>query len=432
VVVGIETINWKLIYQRYVQLQRIWAISGAPTAVAEQFFRSVIHGGWTKTELLQELRSLQLEAPRSDMVSEAFFLREVLYPAHHERPGGRHSDDPMENVYSAALSMLPHGFWTVSPECAQLYRGQRNATWPTIPSLFRTKDVNGTLKQLGHAVRRIQVCLPSASEEQALAVAQHYAKELEVKTWLLDVTYDPRVALFFASDGGIDGEIGIVVCLVASEWNRLSADGTNRLGRLRVIDVPGVPRIANQRASFLDTSHPQLFDQYVANAVWFRQVRGLRFEDPDSDFPITEERIYPRSDPVASALANTPQICDGVLRLGPAGTAGGQLGSKDYLELALSWSQQAGIEIDIYHEDTLKVVCDVHARIQEPYDAFRLAERSLLRLWDAVELIMKAQKENRYISPKTAMEQSLGRLESNKQALLNKIIVDCACARDLC
>jgi FRG domain len=310
--------DWSTIYRRYVQLQRAWSVSHAPEPVARQFFHRIVHGHQTESAILREFRSFGLEPPRPDVLREAFFLQSVLYPSDRKRPDGRHPDDPMENVYAAALSMLPHGFWVESPDRGQLYRGQRDVGWPTIPKLFREKDVSGALKQLAQAIPRIQACLPTASEEQRVAVAQHFSKELGVATWLLDMTWDPRVALFFASDGGVTDEIGVVVCVVQKEWNELSAAGTNRLGRLRVIDVPGVLRIEHQRGSFLDTSHPELFDQYVAHTVWFRQVDGMRFEDPDADFPVTAERIYPTDDPVRAALLSTPLTAEGVLHIAPA------------------------------------------------------------------------------------------------------------------
>jgi hypothetical protein len=338
----------------------------------------------------------------------------------------------MEDVYAAALSMLPHGFWVESPERSQLYRGQRDARWPTIPSLFRRRDVDGALKQLAHTVPRIQACVPSVSEEQAVAVAQHYSKELGVATWLLDMTFDPRVALLFASDGGVTGEVGVVVCLAQKEWNELSAAGTNRLGRLRVIDVPGVLRIERQRASFLDTSHPELFDQYVAHAVWFRQADGVRFEDHDADFPVTAERIYPTDDPVLAALLRTPPTTEGVLHIAPASDAREPLGSAAYWEIACSWCQQAGVKIDAYREDALRVVCDVHARLQARRDQFALPDRSLARLQDAVNLIMTAQRSGEFIAPQEALRWSLSRLPPDTRELLEVIIADCVAARDLC
>jgi hypothetical protein len=274
--------------------------------------------------------------------------------------------------------------------------------------------------------------MPSISEEQAVAVAQHYSTELNVATWLLDLTYDPRVALFFASDGGVAGDIGVIVCLVQKEWNDLSADGANRLGGLHVIDVPGVLRIEHQRASFLDTSHPELFDQYVAHSVWFRQVEGLRFEDPDAAFPVTAERIYPKDDPLAAALLRTPPAVEGALRLAPASDAREPLGGTAYLAIAQSWCLKAGVDIDAYHEDALKVVCDVHARLQAHRDRFELPHRSLARLQDAVGLIMNAQRDGVFIAPREALRWSLSRLPPGARKLFEDIIADCAHARDLC
>jgi hypothetical protein len=199
----LDGIDWREVYQRYVKLERTWSIRDAPEPIARQFFRRIVHGHQTESAILGEFRSFRLEPPPPPVLREAFFLQSVLYPSDRERPGGRHPDDPMEDVYAAALSMLPHGFWVESPTRDQLYRGQRHARWPTIPSLFRRKDVEGALDHLGKAIPRIQACVPATSEEQAVAIAQHYSKELGVATWLLDMTYDPRVALFFASDGGV-------------------------------------------------------------------------------------------------------------------------------------------------------------------------------------------------------------------------------------
>lgn len=427
-----DGVDWRAIYQRYVQLERAWSIPNAPEPVARQFFRRIVHGHQTEAAILREFRSFRLEPPPPDVLREGLFLQSVLYPTGCERPGGRHPDDPLEDVYAAALSMLPHGFWVESPQRDQLYRGQRDARWTTIPALFRRNDVEGALDELAKAIPRIQACLPAISEEQALAVAQHYSRELGVATWLLDMTYDPRVALFFASDGGVTGDVGAVNCLVQKEWKELSAAGANRLGRLRVIDVPGVLRIQHQRASFLDTSHPDLFDQYVAHTVWFRQKEGVRFEDPGAESPVAADWIYPKDDPVLAALLRTPPATAGALRIAPAGDAREPLAAAAYWEIAQSWCRQEGVEIDACREDVLRVACDVHARLQQLRDQFALPDRSLARLQDAANLIMQAQRSGQFITPYEALRWSLSRLPPDRRVLLEDIIADCAHARDLC
>jgi hypothetical protein len=125
----------------------------------------------------------------------------------------------------------------------------------------------------------------------------------------------------------VRNELGVVNCIVRGEWEELSANGANRLGKLRVIDVPGALRIERQRASFLDTSHPDLFEQYVAHSVWFRQLDGIRFEDPGADHPVSAERIYPANDPIIGALRRTTPTAVDPLTIGPAGDAREPLGS---------------------------------------------------------------------------------------------------------
>jgi hypothetical protein len=424
--------DWKQVYERYARLERHWSVSGAPEPVARQFFRRIVHGHRSEAAILREFHSFRLDPPGSDLLDEAFYLQHALYPAGSARPDGRHPDDPLDDVYAAALSMLPHGFWVESPNHDQVYRGQRNATWSAIPSLFRGGDTPDALVKLAAAAARIRASGLSLNDEQVIAVAQHYSKELGVATWLIDVTYDPRVALFFASDGGREGDIGVVNCIVRHEWERLSANGTNRLGRLRVIDVPGILRIERQRASFLDTSHPDLFEQYVADTVWFRQVEGLRFEDHDASHSITGERMYPSDDPLIEALRHANPAPAVALTTGPASDAREPLGSDAYWEIAQSWCRQAGIEIDAYHEDTLRVVCDVHAHMQNLRTRFGVPDRSLHQLHQAVDLVMAAQRNARFITPRQALEWSLSRLKPKPRADLEAIITTCAHARDLC
>lgn len=422
--------DWRSIYRRYTALERQWRVEGAEPPLARQFFHRIVHGGQREAAIIREFGHFRLDPPARDMLDEAFFLQHALEAP--DRPDGRHADQPLEDVYAAALSMLPHGFWIESPDRSQLYRGQRNSSWRTVPSFFRQDAVDAAMEKLALAVGRVRRCGLDLDDDQAVALAQHYSKELGVTTWLLDVTWDPRVALFFATDGATAGDVGVVSCIVRKEWDDLSVDGTNRLGPLRVIDVPGALRIERQRASFLDTSHPDLLDQYVAHTVWFRQHDGLVFEDLDADHPVGRDLLYPAVDPVLEKLQGVADAEPAVLRAGPAGDARAPLSSADYLEIALSWCRQAGVDIDAYREDTLRVVCDVYAQLQRRRDDFSITARSLLRLQEAVEFVMNAQRAGQFMTPHRALEWTLSRLPPAAREQVADLITECAAARDLC
>jgi hypothetical protein len=424
--------TWKTTYDGYMRLQRTWPVANAPPAIASQLFRAALHGFKTPDMVAREFRGFGLAPPPAGVLDEAMRLQETLYPSHTDRPDGRRPENPLEDVFAAALSMLPHGFWVESPDREQLYRGQRNATWPTLPSLFRAKDSSCELDKLAEAVARIRAALPTLDHDQVIAVAQHYSKELDVATWLLDVTFDPRVALFFASDRGAAGDVGVVNCIVQREWTDLSADGTNRLGRLRVIDVPNVLRIERQRASFLDTSHPGLFEQYVPHSVWFKQVQGLTFEDVSAPHPVSGGVIYPSPDPTLERLLAAVPLPKEGLRMRLGRDPRDRLDGEVYWEIAQSWCDAAGVVIDPYREDTLRVVCDVHADLQGLPGAFELPERSLLRLKDAVDAVIRAQQEGKFVSPQEALRWSSNRLDPERAAVFDSIIMKSMRRRDLC
>src|SRR5262249_50163598 len=152
------------------------------------------------------------------------------------------------------------------------YRGQRRREWAdhVEPSIFRRDNPNERLRdtelqdrldQLSSFIDVVERKYPAQhGKDQRIAIAQHYG----AKTWLIDLTTDAWVGLFFASHGGKQGDVGVVQRFSAVEWKRLSADGSNVFGGMKVIEVSGVRRIEAQKALFLEASHPDLIDQYVA------------------------------------------------------------------------------------------------------------------------------------------------------------------------
>jgi len=193
-----------------------------------------------------------------------------------------------------------------------LYRGQRKDSWEVGAKIYRglperrEREVELRSRaddacQVGHAIAdRLGFTF-----EDAMAVAQHFsaAEILATPTWLVDFSRDPWVGLFFATDGGETGDLGIVWSIMPSEYNRLTAGAGNPIGPLQLVVPRGVLRIDNQAGVFVIAGLPQIFDQCVAFG-WetrFRQHTGLVFEDPA--LGISRRTIYPPDDPLRGVLA---------------------------------------------------------------------------------------------------------------------------------
>lgn len=230
------------------------------------------------------------------LIDEALKLSTVVTDLIHGQ-----TPSTFDDVYHLAL------FWRLeidnrrghSPEdrgTRWLYRGENKLFPRTTASLHRV--TNGTA--VDSFVRRLERFVDTASQEwawlderQLIALAQHYGGEpqVQLKTWLLDVTWDPYVALFFASYGWQAPDAA------AKEWESV--------GRVRIINVnefkekfsgdsyieavrvPGFKRIRNQRALFIDAPDPSIVDDYSTEQQEFHQVPGLVFED--SGMSVTEE-----------------------------------------------------------------------------------------------------------------------------------------------
>ena len=415
--------EWSELYGRFMRLSRTWTAHEHP-GVNRQLFNAAVLSVRSEAEVLREFESFGVGVP--SMWDEARDVQRLMqFPSR-----GRHANDPCEDVYQAALTMMPHGEWTQSPEQEKLYRGQRDVRWAVIPSIFRLDDPTRLekLDRLNAIAAAVTEELPDLSTDQALALIQHYSAELEAPTWLLDLTWDPAVALFFASLGGVTGDIGVVTMLIRHEWERLSAGGTNRLGQIRVIEVPGVVRIERQRALFLDTSHPDLLEQYVAHSVWFRQVEGLVFEDPDADWPVAHESCYPASDPTLQLLGQLPARSGAQLGwLAPPADASQHLGADDYLAIALSWCAETGVELEPLYRDVLGGVCSVYSGLQAERGDVDVTLRSLHRLREAVETITFHQAGGGSVDVEEALRWTLSRtMTDDEQALLERMIADAA------
>ena len=414
--------EWRSIYQRFVRLEKEWSVHEHP-GVNEQLFHTAVLSKRSDAEVEREFAEFGLINPPAVQVWEAHALRSALeFPSH-----GRHPDDPCEDVYHAALTMMPFGEWTASPELEKFYRGQRDARWRVVPSFFRESREKqaATISRVNTIAKEIAAGHPDLQPEQTLALIQHYSNELAAPTWLIDLTWDPRVALFFASDGGRTGDVGVVTMLVRREWEGFAAGGRNRLGSIRVIDVPDVLRIERQRALFLDTSHPDLLDQYVAHSVWFRQVDGLTFEDLDTEWPVSRERCYPDLDPTLEEINKLIVAQDAVEdpALAPESDASQALGAADYFDIAQSWCEQEDVLLEPPCIEALQRVCLVHSLLQEHRDQLSITLRSLHRLKEATEMVQQAQQRGQRIDVRRAMRFMLDRSMTDAERELIETLV---------
>jgi hypothetical protein len=417
--------EWRAVHRRLVRLEKNWAVHDHP-GVNRQLFRSAVLSRRPDQEIEREFRSFGIAEPPGPEWREARDLCAQLdFPNR-----GRAPDMACDDVYQAALTMMPFGEWVASPSQTKLYRGQRDARWPVVPSFFRRARDNRTadLRRLDALARAITARRPDLLVEQALALIQHYSNELDAPTWLIDLTWDPTVALFFASDGGRTGDIGVVTMLVRSEWENLSAGGRNRLGQIRIIDVPQVLRIERQRALFLDTSHPDLLEQYVAHSVWFRQVDGLVFEDGEAEWPVSKTWCYPDCD---AGLDLLRELVSGDLqgarepRLAPPSDASRALDGNDYLTIARSWCEEVGVALDVSYTQVLAGVCLVHALLQRHREQISVPLRSLHRLRDATSAIIRAQMEQQAIDVSSAMRFTLQRtMLDGERELLESLVME--------
>jgi hypothetical protein len=141
----------------------------------------------------------------------------------------------------------------------------------------------------------------ASDEVTCIAIAQHYG----VPSPLCDLTWSPWVALFFASHGGQEGDVGIVQQFSISALRELFG-GQAGFGLLQIIEADFVPRIRAQSGFFLEFPGHRLDKQLLPVSVRFRQIAGLVFED--QHLGIGEKLIYPPSTKDLFSGLSKPQL----------------------------------------------------------------------------------------------------------------------------
>jgi FRG domain len=274
--------------------------------------KQALNPRYTFKEVSREAASLGLKLnPEQDWP----FFKPLRAQFDELSDSGFDANNPAASVYQTAIQATQ-----LSPETARdrenlprwFYRGQRRHEWTVTPTLFRgladvgpqiqLQVMTERLTRLRGCVHAIRSMNPGVADPEGVAIAQHYSAELRVSTWLTDVTLSPFVALFFASDGGRAGEVGVIYTIERTEWLSFGGARNTLLGQLRYISPQGIARIDSQRAFFIDAPHPLLYDQLANRALYFRQSEGVTFEDTGLTPPVSRQHIYPASDPTIKHL----------------------------------------------------------------------------------------------------------------------------------
>lgn len=219
---------------------------------------------------------------------------------------GQWVGDPFDDPYQAGFWMHLNPYYDYGGG-RKLYRGQRNAKWATTASLFREGPLDPELrrKRLLSLAGTLTHSFDLKDDKHAFAAAQHYAGMARldgdddgfgaISTWLLDVTWNPFIALAFATYGGHRNDVGVVAVLSKDEWN-------GRLGAVAPLDLTELTlfkRPHQQEAAFVTSRYPELFEDYIPAQVYFCQS-GQEFEDDSLGAGRTN--IYPADDPVCDVV----------------------------------------------------------------------------------------------------------------------------------
>jgi hypothetical protein len=409
--------KWRDAYFEYENLQARWS---GDLALLKYLVYSAEPEYWLQRYVLQ--------LPSASLLAQARRIAPTFRDAMSLIP--RWAEEPLEDVYHAAIYLESAPEYWSYPQYT--YRGQRKREWPLLPALFRAPNGRGSLTSEEYNLRLNRVAAFSEAieaqypgkfnEDQCIAIGQHYG----VESWLLDLTSDPWVALFFGSDHGETGDIGVLIRFSEVEWNRMSAGGENTLGAMALIKAPGVPRIEAQKALFLNGSHPDLIDQYAAQRIQFFQKEGLVFES--SYKGVTREKLLSDDEFFATFtnawLAVEPRRPSRPLGVRPRESATRPLRSMDYREIldALIEGAQQRHLVSEEVDKRLNSLCDFHLKLQAPayaaqYGSIHLligaAERTLAN--QDFDTILDDLYRN-HVKPEV-LEQALISLREGKSAI---------------
>jgi hypothetical protein len=166
-----------------------------------------------------------------------------------------HREYPLwSSIFEAVEVAMPYHRETRQEreERSWLFRGQANAEWHLLPTLYRGNpdpyEINQRKKQTQDFVVALKqnsavLGLFGLTDEQLLAVAQHYG----FPTYLLDFTYNLEVAAYFASSTNLTSEVGVIYCISRPRYEEMA----DYLPPIVSDELHQIPRIYNQEGVFI-------------------------------------------------------------------------------------------------------------------------------------------------------------------------------------
>ncbi|WP_305967416.1 FRG domain-containing protein [Marinobacter salsuginis] len=380
--------KWKDLWNRWGHFERLYKGDYRHSLIEPAITASIT----VRDSTLQKYRrnpNLAHAQPSNEELAKLFELGEIFRELEH---GGIYPD-----VYAAACAIKAG--WFISPgdphkpqaPLTKGFRGTRNENWLLEPSIMRNLPVDPD-EEVAECERRYKELAvfceamrqlrskegKDSSESVCMAIAQHYG----IRSPLIDLTQNAWVALFFASHGGQENDVGLVQCFFLRELEELF-EANARFGTLQIIRADSVPRIKNQQGFFIALPAPRLDNQNVPHKIRFRQHEEALFED--ESLGVTASRIYPslEDDPLAVFANPKLKIYASFPRPRP-------IDPEVYFDIAAKIFTDREMAIGDSYKRFVELACEFHYRLQF-VDGLRDVERSINRFKNAVEAIIAAQ-----------------------------------------
>jgi hypothetical protein len=122
---------WQEYYHDYKLLENSWKWNNAPYELKNQAFRQIFSPK-DPNFIIDEMNQWGWGLPDYEQWEKALKLRNVLI----DLPSGWFKDEPLEDVYQAALRMELYVTWRTHSNMSKIFRGQRRYEWTIIPNLF--------------------------------------------------------------------------------------------------------------------------------------------------------------------------------------------------------------------------------------------------------------------------------------------------------